>query len=87
MVIHRGKFIALAAFYHSSYTNPPWLEFKCVQVDVAVVVCCWHHKSDPGDKSGPTSSISFTKILWHFAETMVSCCFEKLFEAFKPMNC
>lgn len=87
MIIHRVRFSALAALYHSSDTNPPWLEFSWSVVGVSVGVCCWHHKSDPGDKSGPISSTSFAKVLWHFTETMVNCCFEKLFGVFKPMNC
>lgn len=55
------------------------LSSKWSVVGVSVGVCCRHYKSDPGDKSDPTSSISFAKILWHFTETTVNCCFEKLF--------
>lgn len=63
MLMHRVRFNALAVLYHTSVTNPPWLKWS---VGVSVVACCWHQESDPGDRSGPTSSISFAKILWHF---------------------
>jgi len=74
MVIDRVRFSALVALHHSSDTNPPWLEFHWSVVGISVGMCSWHQKSDPGSKSGPTSSISFAKILWHFTETKVGCC-------------
>lgn len=64
MLMHRVRFNAVAVLYHTSATNPSQLEFKW-SVGVSVGACCWHQESDPGHRSGSTSSISVAEILWH----------------------
>lgn len=82
MLMHRVRFNALAVFV-TSVTNPPQLEFKW-SVVVSVGGCCWRQESDPGDRSGSTSSISVAEILWHFREKMVNCYFENFLEFSSP---